>query len=125
MFPIFKIHGSYEDASSIVLTDNDYRNIIFGKPNYRENLKKLFKDKSFLFVGFSFRDSSINLLLQEIFTVTGGTSNSNYAFLNDIGEIKKDFYWKSRNIRIIPYNTIDGSHIVLNKMLENLKNEFK
>lgn len=125
MFPIFKIHGSYEDSNSIVLTDNDYRDVIFRRPQYRENLKQLFKDKSLLFVGFSFRDSSINLLLQEIFTVTDGMANPHYAFINDIGSIKKDFFWKSRNIRVIPYQTIDGTHIVLNKMLEKIRDEFK
>lgn len=125
VIPIFKIHGSYEDSNSIVLTDNDYRNIIFRKPQYRDNLKRLFKDKSLLFVGFSFRDSSINLLLQEIFTITDGMANPHYAFISDIGSIKKDFFWKSRNIRVIPYQTIDGTHIVLNKMLEKIRDEFR
>ena len=124
-FPIFKVHGSYEDPNSIILTDNDYRNIIFRKSQYRENLKQIFKDKSLLFVGFSFRDSSINLLLQEIFTITDGMTNPHYAFINDIGCIKKDFFWKSRNIRVIPYQTIDGEHIVLNKMLEKIRDELK
>lgn len=125
MFPIFKIHGSYDDSNSIILTDNDYRNVIFRQPQYRENLKQLFKDKSLLFVGFSFRDSSINLLLQEIFTVTDGMTNPHYAFISDIGSIKKDFFWKSRNIRVIPYQTVDGTHIILNKMLEKIRDEFK
>lgn len=124
-FPIFKIHGSYDDSNSIILTDNDYRNVIFRQPQYRENLKQLFKDKSLLFVGFSFRDSSINLLLQEIFTVTDGMTNPHYAFISDIGSIKKDFFWKSRNIRVIPYQTVDGTHIILNKMLEKIRDEFK
>ncbi len=121
VFPIFKVHGSYENPDSIILTDNDYRNVIFKKPRYRENLRRLFEDKSLLFVGFSFRDSSISLLLQEIFTITEGRSNSHYAFLSDIGDIKKNFFWKSRNIRIIPYQTIEGSHLALNRMLENLR----
>lgn len=125
IFPIFKIHGSHDDPSSIILTDNDYRNVIFSKPKYRENLRQLFKDKSLLFVGFSFRDSSINLLLQEIFTITDGMSNAHYAFLSDIGNIKKDFFWKSRNIRVIPYQTVDGTHIILNKMLEKIRDEFR
>lgn len=125
MFPIFKIHGSYEDPSSIILTDNDYRNVIFRKPRYRENLRQLFQDKSLLFIGFSFRDSSINLLLQEIFTITDGMSNSHYAFLSDVGSIKKDFFWKSRNIRVIPYQTVEGTHIVLNRMLEKVRDELK
>lgn len=125
MFPIFKVHGSYEDPGSIILTDNDYRNVIFRKPRYRDNLKRLFEDKSLLFVGFSFRDSSINLLLQEIFTITDGMSNYHYAFISDIGSIKKDFFRKSRNIRVIPYQTVEGSHLVLNRMLEKLRDELR
>ena len=125
MLPVFKIHGSYDDPGSIILTDNDYRNVIFKRERYRDNLRRLFRDKSLLFVGFSFRDSSINLLLQEIFTITDGMTNSHYAFLSDIGGIQKDFFWKSRNIRVIPYQTVDGTHIVLNKMLEKMRDEFK
>lgn len=52
-------------------------------------------------------------------------SNAHYAFLNDIGNIQKDFFWKSRNIRVISYQTVDGSHITLNKMLEKLRDKFK
>ena len=125
MLPVFKIHGSYDDPGSIILTDNDYRNVIFKRERYRDNLRRLFRDKSLLFVGFSFRDSSINLLLQEIFTITDGMTNAHYAFLSDIGSIQKDFFWKSRNIRVIPYQTVDGTHIVLNKMLEKIRDEFK
>lgn len=122
-FPIFKIHGSYERADSIILTDRDYRNAIFNNQKYRENLKKLFEDKSLLFIGFSFRDPSVNLLLQEILTVSDGMTRAHYAFMNDIGEIKKDFFWKSMNLRVVNYPTIDNSHIVLMNMLKALRDE--
>lgn len=122
-FPIFKIHGSYEKADSIILTDRDYRNAIFKNVKYRENLKKLFEDKSLLFIGFSFRDPSINLLLQEILTLSEGKTRAHYAFMNDIGEIKKDFFWKSMNLRVVSYPTIDNSHIVLINMLKALRDE--
>mgnify|MGYP003306926541 CR=1 FL=1 len=51
----------------------------------------MFEDKSLLFIGFSFKDPSVNLLLQEILTVSDGKSRAHYAFMNDIGEIKKEF----------------------------------
>lgn len=121
LFPVFKIHGSYENADSIILTDQDYRNAIFKNLSYRENLKVLFEDKSLLFIGFSFRDPSVNLLLQEIFTVSNGSTRAHYAFMNDVGEIKKDFFWKSMNLRVISYSTIDNSHIALTKLLKKLK----
>lgn len=122
-FPIFKIHGSYEKADSIILTDRDYREAIFKNRRYRENLKKLFEDKSLLFIGFSFRDPSINLLLQEILTVSEGRTRAHYAFMNDIGDIKKNFFWKSMNLRVVTYPTIDNSHIVLSYMLKSLRDE--
>lgn len=124
-FPIFKIHGSYEKADSIILTDRDYRNAIFKNLKYRENIKKLFEDKSLLFIGFSFRDPSVNLLLQEILTLSEGRTRSHYAIMNDIGEIKKDFLWKSMNLRVVSYPTIDNSHIVLINMLKALKEALK
>lgn len=31
MFPIFRIHGSHDNSNSIILTDNDYRDIILKK----------------------------------------------------------------------------------------------
>ena len=123
-FPIIKIHGTIEDPSSIVLTDSDYRRVIFQSSSYRDNLREIFEDKSILFVGFSFRDRSINLLLQEIFTLTSGYTRPHYAFLPDVGNIEKDAFRSTRNIRVISYPTIDGQHIVLNKMLEKLSARF-
>ena len=123
-FPIFKIHGTMDDPESIVLTDADYRRVIFQNDQYRENLREIFENKSLLFVGFSFRDRSINLLLQEIFTLTSGYNRPHYAFLPNVGNIEKESFRSTKNIRVIPYQTIEGEHIVLYKMLEKLSAEF-
>ena len=124
-FPIFKIHGTSKESKEVVLTDCDYRKVIFEELEYRKKLKQLFQDKTLLFVGFSFRDPSVDLLLQELFTLSDGNIRPHYAFVNDIGEIKKEFYRKSRNIRVINYSTKDEGHIALKKMLEMIRDELK
>lgn len=124
-FPVFKIHGSCEKPRSIILTDSDYRHAIFTKEAYRNNLRKLFQKKTLLFVGFSFRDPSINLLLQEILTVSEGNEVPHYAFLSDVGTIMKKHYFNSMNINVIPYRIINGSHVALRILLNELERSFE
>lgn len=124
-FPVIKIHGSVDDADSLILTDADYRNVIFQQDRYRDNLREIFENKTILFVGFSFRDPSISLLLQEIFTMNNGSTCTHYAVLPDVGPIKSDFFRRSRNIRVISYPVFNGSHHALIELLNRINEESK
>ncbi len=120
---IYKIHGSYNKSSSIVLTRSDFRNILFKKKKYKQQLKQIFLKNIVLFYGYSFNDPDIDFLLQEIMAEYDGNTRKHYALIPDIGEIKREYLQREYNLRVIPYKTINGSHIAavdfLKKVIES------
>src|SRR5207248_4676442 len=62
-FFILKAHGDLQKKSTIVLTEKDYRNVIYSAPGYRALLAAIFTTKTMLFVGASLNDPEIKLLL--------------------------------------------------------------
>jgi len=102
-YPVIKLHGTYDNVKSIILTHQDYNSLIFNGQNsrYRENLKYILSNKSIFFLGFSFRDPNIDFMLQEIFSSYNGSSIPHYAVIPDIGELKSAFFWENYNIKVI------------------------
>lgn len=117
---IYKIHGSYDKASSIVLTKSDFRNILFKKIKYKQQLKQIFLSNIVLFYGYSFNDPDIDFLLQEIMAEYDGKTQKHYALMPDIDEIKREYLQREYNLRVIPYNTVNGSHIAANVFLKKI-----
>ncbi len=89
------MHGSVEDANSIVLTRKDFRETLFTKPKYREFLRRLFTDSTIFFYGYSFGDPNVDFVLQEIMAMYEGMARPHYALLPDLGAIAKK-YWLVR-----------------------------
>lgn len=102
-YPVIKLHGTYDNVNSIILTHRDYNNLIFNGQNkrYRENFKHILTNKSIFFLGFSFRDPNIDFMLQEIFSCYNGSSIPHYAIIPDIGNLKSTFFWENYNIKVI------------------------
>lgn len=124
-YHIYKIHGSYDKPDSIVLTKSDFRNILFNKAKYKQQLKQLFLQNVIFFYGYSFTDPDIDFLLQEIMAEYDGKSRKHYALLPDISRIKKDYLQREYNIRVIPYKTINRSHFVANEFLKKILNQLE
>src|SRR5262249_43685419 len=61
-FPIVKIHGSMEDPSTIVLTQGEFRTVIWNYPNYREFVMSLFVQFTVFFYGYSFKDPNVDFV---------------------------------------------------------------
>lgn len=117
---IYKIHGSYDKASSIVLTKSDFRSLLFKKAKYKQRLKQIFLKNVVLFYGYSFNDPDIDFLLQEIMAEYDGKTQKHYALIPDIDEIKREYLQREYNLRVIPYNTVNGSHIAANDFLKKI-----
>lgn len=120
VFPVFKLHGSYKDVKSIVLTAREFRAVIFGKPKYRDALKRLFTDSTLFFYGYSFRDPSINYLLMELMADHEGLTRPHYAILPEVGPISQQYWFRNFNVRVISYGLWNGSHIAATAFLEKL-----
>lgn len=122
--PIIKMHGSAHDVDSIVLTRGDFRRTLFMRPKYREFLRRLFSDSTIFFYGYSFRDTNVDFVLQELTSLYEGMARPHYALLPDPGEIARRYWLKDMNIRIIPYKLWNGSHLPATTFLQSLADKF-
>lgn len=124
-FPVIKMHGSTSDVESIVLTRGDFRRILFEKPKYREFLRRLFVDSTIFFYGYGFRDPNVDFVLQELVATFGGNARPHYALLPKPGAIATRYWFEDFNLRVIPYDLWNGSHVVATAFLEGLAKEFR
>ncbi|WP_326493173.1 SIR2 family protein [Chryseobacterium sp. SL1] len=82
---LYKIHGDFKNPETIILFESDY-NIIYSDKNANEDaLGDFFKNKTFLFLGFSLSDPFINNLFTRIKNLYSNyTVGNHYIFsIND------------------------------------------
>ncbi|WP_113923490.1 SIR2 family protein [Cognataquiflexum aquatile] len=107
---ILKAHGDANKAQQgIILTEKDYRQILFQARGYQSILQTLFTTKTVLFLGTSLNDPELKLLLSYIHSSFHGGGPLHYALIADdqINKIEAESWRKNFNIQIIPYNSSD------------------
>ncbi len=121
---LLKIHGSLDKPGPIILTSTDFRKTIFGNNHFKENLKKIFKHSTVLFVGYSFEDPNISMLLQELLTDHESEAIMHYALMPNITSIMSDYLHDDMNVSVIPYTTrwdsFEPLHMALNDLVSCL-----
>lgn len=122
-FFILKAHG---DASrvgdGIILTEKDYRQVLFKEPAYQNMLATMFSMYTIVFVGASMNDPEIGLMLNYIAsTFTGSAGPTHYAALTkeQITEIEQDRWFKDFNVKVIPVSS-DNEYQELTEFVEEL-----
>ena len=115
---IFKIHGDPSEPENIVLTQEQYHNFqsSIEREYWREKIKSVLHMLDIIIIGYSLSDPDFtdqlkfakDLALPDrpIFMFATGFSREEIT----------DLYEKY-NIRVIPYNNFDGTHIELQKLL--------
>ncbi|MBK9567645.1 MAG: SIR2 family protein [Saprospiraceae bacterium] len=86
----------------MILTERDYRNIIYNQSGYQSILHAIFSTNSILFLGASLSDPELLLMLGYIHNIFHGGSPMHYALMaNDIVTgTEKDRWKKDFNIEI-------------------------
>jgi hypothetical protein len=110
-FFILKAHGdAMRSGEGIILTEQDYRQILFREPAYQHMLATMFSMYSMIFVGASMTDPEINLMLNYLAdTFSPDNGPSHYAALTaeEVNEVEKERWFKDFNIRVIPVSSAD------------------
>jgi len=104
-FFLLKAHGDAMTAAEhIVLTDKDYRRLLYQQPGYQSALQSIFTMYSVIFIGCSLEDPELRLLLNYINAAFPEGGIPHYALMTteatsatERGRWKKDY-----NMRIIP-----------------------
>ena len=114
-FFILKAHGDISKKSSIILTEKDYRTIVYSSPGYRALLAAIFTTKTILFLGASLSDPEILLLLRSLHDAFQGSGQYHYALVSkgDLTETEANHWRKNYNVQCIQYEASAGHPEVL------------
>ena len=122
-FFILKAHGdATKPGNKIILTDVDYRNLLFGQRAYQSLLSAMFTMFTFIFVGASMTDPEISLLLSYIadsFSPNAGPTHYALMAAEDITEVEKDRWFKDFKIQLITVSKQDN-YMELTEFLREL-----
>jgi hypothetical protein len=112
---VFKIHGSINDPPGIILSEHDYRDLIYEQPGYRMVLSAIFITKVVLMLGFSFADYELRLLLEAMRESLQHRSDPDYIFLrsSDVNDVQKRRYREDYGLEVITYDPTPGDPEVL------------
>lgn len=105
-FFILKAHGDASRVGNgIILTEIDYRNIIYRQRAYQSLLSAMFTMFTIVFVGASMTDPEIKLLLSYIadaFSPTSGPSHFALMAEEDVTGVEKDRWLRDMKVQLIP-----------------------
>jgi hypothetical protein len=107
---VFKIHGTIDEPDSIVLSERDYRDLIYRQPGYRLFLSAIFLTQTVLMLGFSFSDREIMLMLEIVRESLKHPSDPDYIFLakGSAGPLETRRWREDFGIQVIPYEATPG-----------------
>lgn len=123
-FFLLKAHGDAKTAAeNIVLTDRDYRKLLYKEPGYQSVLQSIFTMYSVIFIGCSLQDPELKLLLNYINAAFPEGGIPHYALMSTkaTGATERSRWKKDYNMRIIPispdndYEDIDTFLKILHK----------
>ena len=119
---ILKLHGTVDDANSLVFSRSEYIRQAFGNSQYSGLLDSLLLNYTFLYIGFSMDDPAITSLM-EMYALKYPSARPHFIFTGNsvepnISEINK----RLRKLMIIPYNS-SNNHEMLPGIIDSLASE--
>ena len=114
-FFILKAHGDVDKRSTLVLTEKDYREVFYRKPDYKAILSAIFTTQSVLFLGSSLGDPELWLLLGYLHDCFHGSGTHHYALVprGDQSEAMFNRWKKDFQVQCIHYDPTTGHPEVL------------
>lgn len=111
-FFILKAHGDASRVGNgIILTEVDYRNLIYGQRAYQSLLSAMFTMFTIVFVGASMTDPEIRLLLSYIadaFAPTGGPSHFALMAEEDTSPVERERWFRDMKVQLVPVSKADN-----------------
>ena len=120
-----KAHGDAETAAEkIVLTDKDYRRLLYQEPGYQSALQSIFTMYSVIFVGCSLQDPELKLLLNYINAAFPEGGIPHYALMTHetTGVTERNRWRKDYNMQTISISA-DNNYEDINIFFKILRDE--
>ena len=115
---LLKIHGSVDSPSEMILTRSDYSRLRRVGAASLEVLQALFLTRTALFIGYSFNDPDIHLLLENVMGARGGIPAHYILTAKSIPAYVEAIYGYSYGTTVIKYGA--GDYAELERMVELL-----
>ena len=110
-FFILKAHGdAAQSGNGVILTEHDYRTILYRERAYQSLLSAMFTMFTIIFIGTSMIDPELNLLLRYIASTFRSGGPTHYALMSE-GEfttVEETRWFKDFNIQLISISKEDN-----------------
>jgi hypothetical protein len=124
---VFKPHGDAADSDSIILTREQYRQLLPGGERQAtlESLKMLLASRPVVYLGFGLRDPDFMYVRDLLSNTYKGGTRDHYAIIADSTSEETDYWRRNYGIHLISYPTVicpNGSrdHSAFLKLLDDL-----
>ena len=120
-FFLLKAHGDADTAPErIVLTDKDYRRLLYKELGYQSVLQSIFTMYTVIFVGCSLQDPEIKLLLGYINTAFPDGGTEHFALLqeSEISKTERKRWQQDYNVAVLPIADFEGVEAFLRVLKE-------
>jgi SIR2-like protein len=109
-FFILKAHGDVDHKTEMILTERDYRDIIYRSAGYQSALSAIFTTKSILFLGASLSDPETRLMLAFLHDAFHGSGSRHYALVSstDFSETLASRWRKDYKVQLLTYDPTTG-----------------
>jgi len=111
-FFVLKAHGDASRVGNgIILTDTDYRRVLYRERAYQSLLQAIFTMFTVVFLGASMADPEIKLLLNYVadaYTATSGPSHFALMTQEDITGVERQRWFKDLKVQLIPVSKQDN-----------------
>ena len=97
---VIKMHGDF-DTNNIVLTESDYHNYSKTFPLIRSFIISLFASKLVVFVGFSFADLNLKIILNDVHSVLKDSMQKAYLITDEKPDFLTMKYYENKGINIV------------------------
>ncbi len=104
---LLKAHGDLTIPDTWILTANDYRNLIKRNPAYRNLMRTILSQYTFMFLGFGLSDPDFQLLLHDVMDAYEGEIPDHYLLSDEIEKVEQEVLYRTYRIRVIPYKHHD------------------
>lgn len=123
-FFILKAHGEIDRKDTIILSERDYRNMTYKEPGFKAALNTIFISKTVLFVGTSFNDPDVNLVLETVTEAFSAKGTRHFALIpsGDMGSEETQHWREFFGIQFLSYKASKG-HPEVDDFLERLSVE--
>ena len=112
-FYILKAHGDLSDPATLVLTAEDYSDVLRSNLAFNATFSAILLTNSVLFAGYSVGDPDLRLLLDYQLAWFGRYVPGRFALMTGLSSVETDLLWRALQINVIPYENSDGSHAEL------------